>query len=163
MKKIFLSLLLITSAEAKTFEDLNIKDGYYTWLRLNTPGSMEATRCLKAEELPELKEDKVIQGSLQIKGDRLISTKNVQGCHLIEEVSLKSTDGNIAVLKAENVETSGCSGIEFVRTINAERPYDDENLNLTFNPFKIVEINTDGELITFKRRNKQCFYARKIK
>jgi len=159
IKTLLITFFVITTLEAKTFEDMGVHDGTFEWLRLNTPGR-ENVDCLPLARIQSLKTDGELKGSFEIKGDRMISTREFEGCQITEEMSLSSIDGRIATLKLENVRTNGCLNIEKVRTINVERPYDDENLNLSSTPYKMVFILLQKDIITFQRRSSQCFYAK---
>lgn len=157
MKTIFIYFFLVMNTNAKTFEDVGLKEGTYTWLRLNSPGG-ENTACLMNDKLPRLTTND-LKGSFEIKGDRIISKRSYKACDVIEHIKLVSTSAKVVVLQLENVELNGCEDINEVRSINIERPYDDENLSFLSTPFKILEIKNVEGVITFKRKNTQCFYA----
>lgn len=144
------------------FSELNIQNGQYDWLRLNTRGH-EYTRCLSGPDQYEdlVKEPTELSGSIEFLDDKMISTRSKGECKIKETVRLLGLDGNIATLKLEDISTSGCVKIDDVRRVNVERPYDDENLTFVSAPFKMVEMIRANDFIEFGRGDRRCFYAKK--
>lgn len=160
MKMILIYLLSMVSLEAKTFQDLQIEDGTYTWLRLNSPGSID-TRCVLRSELPKLTVNPILQGSVEIRGDSFVSKRSYKACTITEQLKLVGVDGPIANLKLESIETNGCQSIDEIRWMSLDRPYDNENISFSSQPHKLIEIHVhENNIVEMRRRNSdsQCFY-----